>query len=78
MDNQTLHPYGNDDFYIQNYDKDYLDERNRNQGFNVGTPQPLTLKQLKYLTVPEVVSKSFLFMFVALLITAFAAFAYGR
>lgn len=78
MDNQTLHPYGNDDFYVQNYDKDYLDERNRNQGFNVGTPQPMTLKQLKYLTVPEVVSKSFLFMFVALLITAFAAFSTSR
>ena len=84
MDNQTFNPYGrsnyygNDDFYVQNYDKDYLDERNHNQGFNVGTPQPMTLKQLKYLTLPEVVSKSFLFMFVALLITAFAAFSTSR
>lgn len=79
MDNQTLNPYGgNDDFFVQNYNQDYLDERNRNQGFNVGTPQPMTLKQLRYLTLPEVVAKSFLFMFAALLITAFAAFATSR
>ena len=44
------------------------------QDYNVGSPQPMTSKQLKYLTIPEVVSRSFLFMFAALLITAFAAF----
>ena len=84
MDNQSLNPYsrndyfGNDDFYFQNYNQDYLDDRNHNQGYNVGAPQAITLKQLKFLTVPEVVSKSFMFMFVALLITAFAAFATSR
>ncbi len=84
MDNQSLRSFsrneyfGNDDFFVQNYKQDYLDERNHNQGYNVGTPQAMTLKQLKYLTVPEVVSKSFLYMFVALLITAFAAFSTSR
>lgn len=48
------------------------------QDYNVGSPQPLTSKQLKFLTIPEVVSKSFLFMFVALLITAFAAFTTSK
>lgn len=84
MDNQTMNPYGhnnyygNDDFFAQDNERDFLDNRNHNQGFNVGAPQPMTLKQLKYLTIPEVVYKSFLFMFVALLITAFAAFATTR
>ncbi|MBQ2982032.1 MAG: Bax inhibitor-1/YccA family protein [Lachnospiraceae bacterium] len=63
--NFNSNPYSNNAY--NSYD-------NFNQGFEAGTPQPLTNKQLKYLTIPEVVSKSFLFMFVALLITAFAAF----
>ena len=80
MDNQVLNPYGNskycgnDDFFYQNYKDNHLDERNINQGFNVGLPQAMTIKQLRYLTIPQIVSKSFLFMFAALLITALAAF----
>lgn len=52
----------------------FLNERNFNQGYNVGAPIPLSSKQLKYLAIPKVVSRAFLFMFAALLITAFAAF----
>ncbi len=82
--------YGNNQNVTFTYNQGYLESTNFNsnpnsnnaynsydnfnQGFEAGTPQPLTSKQLKYLTIPEVVSKSFLFMFVALLITAFAAF----
>lgn len=82
--------YGNNQNVTFTYNQGYLESTNFNsnpnsnnaynsydnfnQGFEAGTPQPLTNKQLKYLTIPEVVSKSFLFMFVALLITAFAAF----
>ena len=67
--------------YNQNYNQNYnnnFNNMNPNNGYyqdyNVGSPQPMTSKQLKYLTIPEVVSRSFLFMFAALLITAFAAF----
>ena len=64
--------------YNQNYNNNNFNNMNPNAGYyqdyNVGSPQPMTSKQLKYLTIPEVVSRSFLFMFAALLITAFAAF----
>ena len=72
--------FNNNMNYNQGYNQNYNNVNNMNpnngyyQNYNVGTPQPMTQNQLKYLTVPAVVSRSFLFMFAALLITAFAAF----
>ena len=72
--------YNNNMNYNQNYNNSYNNGYNNtsyynpHQDYSVGTPQALTNKQLKFITIPEVVSKSFLFMFAALLITAFAAF----
>ena len=76
QDYQHINNYTN---YTQGYHNNsgYIDEYNRNTGYYVGTPQPLTNKQRRYLAIPDVVSKSFLFMFAALLITAFAAFTTG-
>ena len=76
QDYQHINNYTN---YTQGYHNNngYIDEYNRNAGYYVGTPQPLTNKQRRYLAIPDVVSKSFLFMFAALLITAFAAFTTG-
>lgn len=48
---------------------------NFNADFENEKPIVVSMEQVKSLFIPEVISKSFLFMFCALLITAFAAYA---
>ena len=90
MDNQNQNPYSNDNYYGNNpmnnnqgymnnvnYSQNYNNNNynnSYNNNFNNGYAQPMTYQQSNSITIPDVVSKSFLFMFAALLITAFAAF----
>lgn len=62
---------GNFNSYSNGYTNDFSDI---GAGFESGNPVITTTRQVRSLLAQEVIAKSFLFMFCALLITAFAAF----
>ena len=68
----------NNNYYNGYPNNNVVNDTYRNQNYNAGAyddrPFVLNPGHLQSLYVPEVIAKSFLFMFAALLITAFAAF----
>lgn len=63
----------NNNGYNQNFNNMNNNGYNQNY-YNPGYSQPMAQQQFRTITIPDVVAKAFLFMFAALLITAFAAF----